>query len=127
RGGGGTDRRRLRLAARLARGGRLLLRKPPSAGARCPRPPVFEGGVIPRGAGRLRGRRASMIITLSRQFMAGADKVAQRLAEALGWTVVDDAFIEALAERSGYDPEDVRGLDERVPTFMERFAQSSAL
>ncbi|MEZ4330658.1 MAG: cytidylate kinase-like family protein [Myxococcota bacterium] len=68
-----------------------------------------------------------MIITLSRQFLAGADKVAERVAGELGWTVVDDAFIEALAERSGFDPEDVKGLDERVPTFMERFAQSSAL
>jgi CMP/dCMP kinase len=68
-----------------------------------------------------------MIITISRQYLAGADKVAQRVASELGWTVVDDSFIETLAERSGYDPEDVRGLEERVPTFMERFAWSSAL
>jgi len=68
-----------------------------------------------------------MLITLSRQYLAGADKVAQRVAETLGWTVVDDAFIGQLAERSGFDPEDVKGLEERVPTFMERFAQSSAL
>lgn len=68
-----------------------------------------------------------MIITLSRQYLAGADKVAAAVAAELGWTVVDDAFIEALAERSGFDPEDVKGLEERVPTFMERFAQSSAL
>ena len=68
-----------------------------------------------------------MIITLSRQYLAGADKVAKRVAAELGWKVVDDAFIEALAERSGIDPEDVRGLEERVPSFMERFAQSSAL
>lgn len=68
-----------------------------------------------------------MIITLSRQYLAGADKVAEAIAAELGWTVVDDAFIETLAERSGFDPEDVKGLEERVPTFMERFAQSSAL
>lgn len=68
-----------------------------------------------------------MIITLSRQYLAGADRVAKRVAAELGWTVVDDAFIEALSERSGFDPEDVKGLDERVPSFMERFAQSSAL
>jgi cytidylate kinase len=68
-----------------------------------------------------------MIITLSRQYLAGADKVAKRVADELSWTVVDDAFIEALAERSGIDPEDVKGLEERVPSFMERFAQSSAL
>lgn len=68
-----------------------------------------------------------MIITISRQYLAGADKVAKRVAEELGWLVVDDAFIDALAERSGFDPEDVKGLEERVPSFMERFAQSSAL
>jgi cytidylate kinase len=68
-----------------------------------------------------------MIITLSRQYLAGADKVAKAVADGLGWTVVDDAFIEALAERSGFDLEDVKSLEERVPTFMERFAQSSAL
>ncbi len=68
-----------------------------------------------------------MIITLSRQYLAGADKVAKHVAAELGWTVVDDAFIEALSERSGIDPEDVKGLEERVPSFMERFAQSSAL
>ncbi|MBK7947699.1 MAG: cytidylate kinase-like family protein [Deltaproteobacteria bacterium] len=68
-----------------------------------------------------------MIITLSRQYLAGADKVAEGVAAELGWTVVDDAFIETLAERSGFDREDVKGLEERVPTFMERFAQSSAL
>lgn len=68
-----------------------------------------------------------MLITISRQFMAGATDVAERVAAELGWTVVDDAFIEAIAERSGYSADDVRNLEERVPSFMERFAQSSAL
>ena len=68
-----------------------------------------------------------MIITLSRQYLAGADKVAKHVAAELGWTVVDDAFIDTLAERSGFDPEDVMDLEERVPSFIERFAQSSAL
>lgn len=68
-----------------------------------------------------------MIITLSRQYLAGAEQVSKLVAAELGWTVVDDAFIDTLAERSGFDPEDVKGLEERVPSFMERFAQSSAL
>jgi cytidylate kinase len=68
-----------------------------------------------------------MIITISRQYRAGASAVAARLAESLEWTVVDDAFIDAIAERSGLTPEDVRKLEESVPSFMERFAQSSAL
>lgn len=68
-----------------------------------------------------------MIITLSRQYMAGASEVAGLLAEGLGWEVIDDGFVEEVAERSGYTIEDVRNLEERVPTFLERFAQSSAL
>ena len=83
-----------------------------------------------------RGRRADrdcglaeegMLITLSRQYLAGAAPVASRVADALGWEVVDDAFIDAIAEKSGYSPEDVRSLEESVPSFLERFAQSSAL
>lgn len=68
-----------------------------------------------------------MIITISRQYLAGASAVANRIADVLAWTVVDDAFTDAIAERSGFTPEDVRGLEESVPSFMERFAQSSAL
>lgn len=68
-----------------------------------------------------------MLITISRQYLAGATPVAERIAEQLEWTVVDDAFIDEVAERSGYTADDVRSLEERVPSFMERFAQSSAL
>lgn len=68
-----------------------------------------------------------MLITLSRQYLAGASEVAIQVADALGWTVIDDEFIGAIAERLGYTDEDVRNLEERVPSFLERFAQSSAL
>ncbi len=68
-----------------------------------------------------------MVITISRQRMAGGSDVATRVAESLGWTVVDDALIDAVAERSGFSPEDVKDLEESVPSFLERFAQSSAL
>jgi len=68
-----------------------------------------------------------MFITISRQYGSGGSEVARLVAEALGWTVVDDAFVDQLSERSGLDPDDVVGLEERVPTFLERLAQSSAL
>jgi len=68
-----------------------------------------------------------MVITISRQYLAGASEVAKLIAEELDWTVVDDVFIDEIAERSGYSPEDVQSLEESVPSFMERFAQSSAL
>lgn len=68
-----------------------------------------------------------MLITISREYMAGGSDVAARVAEALGWTVVDDALIDTVAERSGFAPEDVQSLEESVPSFMERFGRSSAL
>ena len=68
-----------------------------------------------------------MFITLSRQYAAGGSEVAGKVAEALGWSVVDDAFVDRLSERSGLTPADVASLEERVPTFLERLAQSSAL
>jgi len=68
-----------------------------------------------------------MLITISRQYLAGAADVAHRIAEQLDWTVVDDAFIDAIAQKSGLSKDDVQSLEESVPTFLERFAQSSAL
>ena len=59
--------------------------------------------------------------------MAGGEPVAKKIADALGWEVVDDAFADAIAAKSGYSKEDVQSLEESVPTFLERFAQSSAL
>lgn len=67
-----------------------------------------------------------MFITISRQFAAGGSVVARAVADGLDWDVIDDAFIEAIAQRTGYAPEEIADLDERVPSFMERFAQSSA-
>lgn len=67
-----------------------------------------------------------MLITISRQYLAGGSRVAAEVAASLGWTVIDDAFVDAVAERSGFTAEDVRSLEESVPSFMERFAQSSA-
>jgi len=68
-----------------------------------------------------------MFITISRQYASGGSDVAAIVAEALGWTVIDDDFVDRLSERSGLTPDDVASLEERVPTFLERLAQSSAL
>jgi len=68
-----------------------------------------------------------MFITISRQYAAGGSHVARLVAAALDWTVVDDAFVQSLSERSGLSPNDVAGLEERVPSFLERLARSTAL
>jgi len=68
-----------------------------------------------------------MFITLSRQYAAGGSEVARMVAEGLGWTVVDNAFVDQVSQRSGFDAGDVAELEERVPGFLERLARSSAL
>ena len=68
-----------------------------------------------------------MLITISRQFAAGGSDVAQRVADALGWSVVDTAFVDRVAERAGVPAEEVARLEERAPTFLERLARSTAM
>ena len=61
-----------------------------------------------------------MVITISRQFAAGGADVASRVAEGLGWDVVDRALIEQVAARAGLPPHEVERLEERTPGFLER-------
>jgi cytidylate kinase len=65
-----------------------------------------------------------MLITISRQFGAGGSAVAAKVAEALGWRVVDNELVERVAARAGVAPEDVASHEERAPSFIERLAQA---
>lgn len=68
-----------------------------------------------------------MLITLSRQYAAGGADVARRVAEMLGWSVVDNEFVDRIAARTGLPPEAVAAKEERVPGFLERFSRSAAI
>ncbi|MGI9040933.1 MAG: AAA family ATPase [Gemmatimonadales bacterium] len=65
-----------------------------------------------------------MLITISRQYAAGGTEVAEQVAAALGWRVVDNELVERVAARAGLAPEDVADREERVPTFVERLART---
>lgn len=67
-----------------------------------------------------------MIITISREIGAGGGEVAQRLAEALGWTLVDNELIDEVAKRAGLEPEEVAEREERAPSFIERLSRTLA-
>ncbi len=64
-----------------------------------------------------------MIITLSRQIGAGGGEVARRVADALGWRVVDNELVEQVAARAGISPAEVRDREERAPGFLERLVR----
>ena len=66
-------------------------------------------------------------VTVSRQFGAGGSEVARRVAAQLGWTVVDNEFIGAVAARAGVPVEAVAAHEERVPSLMARLALALAV
>ena len=67
-----------------------------------------------------------MVITISRQYGAGGSEVAAKVAEALGWSVVDNELIEKVAARAGVSPAEVADREERVPGFIERLGRTLA-
>ena len=60
-------------------------------------------------------------------FGSGGSEVAGRVATTLGWTLVDNAVVDSVAERLGMSPAEVSSLEERVPSFTERIAASMRL
>jgi cytidylate kinase len=65
-----------------------------------------------------------MIITISRQYGAGGAEVARRVAEALGWRVVDNELIDRVASRAGLPAAEVAEREERAPGFLERLSRA---
>ena len=66
-------------------------------------------------------------ITVTRLFGSGGSEVARRVAEALGWRLVDGAFVDGIAKGLRATPADVRAIDERAPSLAERLADALAL
>ena len=64
-----------------------------------------------------------MLITISRQYGAGGSEVGRRVAEALGWRLVDNELVERVAERAGLTTAEVADREERTPTFIERLSR----
>ncbi|MHB1225221.1 MAG: cytidylate kinase-like family protein [Gemmatimonadaceae bacterium] len=67
------------------------------------------------------------IITVSRQFGSGGSVLAARVAEALGWPLLDNSFVDAVARGAGVSPADVAAREERVPSLTERLLNALAL
>jgi cytidylate kinase len=66
-------------------------------------------------------------ITISRMYGAGGSEVAARVAHALGWSLFDNAVIDAVAERTGLTRAEVSARDERIPSIVERIATTLSL
>lgn len=67
------------------------------------------------------------IITISRMYGSGGSEVAQLVADSLGWALLDNAVVDAVAERIGATPAEVASREERLPSIVERLASAMAL
>jgi cytidylate kinase len=67
------------------------------------------------------------VITISRQYGSGGSDVARLVAERLGWSLIDNDFVERVAERAGVSVEEVQRQEERVPGLVERLARALAI
>jgi CMP/dCMP kinase len=68
-----------------------------------------------------------VIITVSRMFGSGGSDLAARVARRLGWSLLDNAVVDEVADRLGVSRAEVSSLEERVPSLAERIASSLAL
>lgn len=66
------------------------------------------------------------VITVSRQYGAGGRRVAEAVADGLGYRLVDREIVEQAAVRVGIDPDVAENLDERTPSLIEEMGLALA-
>jgi cytidylate kinase len=64
------------------------------------------------------------IITISRMYGSGGSEIAARVAQQLGWSLFDNAFVDAVADRLGIPVAEVQAREERTPSLVERLASA---
>ncbi len=67
------------------------------------------------------------VITISRMFGSGGSEIAKRVAESLGWQLLDNDLVDSVAERLGVSADEVAAREERVPTLVQRLADALTL
>lgn len=63
---------------------------------------------------------AMRAITISRQYGSGGGEIAARLAQKLGWQLIDHEIVAQVAHELGITAEEVESRDERVEGFISR-------
>jgi cytidylate kinase len=65
------------------------------------------------------------VLTVNREFGSGGGRIAQRIAERLGWKLLDRDIIDAIAYAAHVDPKVVRQYDEHVDSWLRRINQQA--
>lgn len=64
-------------------------------------------------------------LTISREFGSGGGRIAQTLANWLGWKLLDNEIINAISETARVDSKVVRNYDERVSSWLRRINEEA--
>jgi len=67
------------------------------------------------------------VLTVSRLYGSGGSEVAAIVAKALGWSLLDNAVVDAVAARMGLSVAEVQAREERVPSLVERLTSAMAM
>ena len=65
------------------------------------------------------------ILTVNREFGSGGGRIAQTIAENLGWKLLDKDIIDAIAYAAHVDTKVVRRYDEHVDSWLRRINQQA--
>ena len=65
------------------------------------------------------------VLTVNREFGSGGGRIAQTIAEWLGWKLLDRDIIDAIAYAAHVDSNVVRHYDEHVDSWLRRINQQA--
>jgi cytidylate kinase len=65
------------------------------------------------------------LLTVNREFGSGGGRIAQTIAENLGWKLLDKDIIDAIAYAAHVDPHVVQRYDEHVESWLRRLNQQA--
>jgi cytidylate kinase len=60
------------------------------------------------------------VLTVSREYGSGGGLIARKIAEKLGWDLLDKALVERIARIAQVDPQLAQEYDERVDSWLHR-------
>lgn len=66
------------------------------------------------------------VITVSRQYASGGSEIAALVARRLGWDLIDNEFVDRVAQQAGLPRDEVERRQERVEGFVDRLARALA-
>jgi cytidylate kinase len=73
----------------------------------------------------LEGTVGYRVLTVNREFGSGGGRIAQTIAEWLGWKLLDRDIIDAIAYAAHVDKNVVRNYDEHVVSWLRRINQQA--